>query len=157
MWRASSCAARLLSFCLFVLFRFFRLHLLFTRPFHAPVAGTSASRIQLCETKPISRGWAGMGEGWQGRPDCNRWAHARQTKPIPPEHTKDKHFGKESYGTLDTHKASAKQSQFPAGGHQWARACKVAQAATAKPKRAKQSQFLRSGIEAKYFGQKGLC
>ena len=34
-----------------------------------------------------------------------------------------------------------KRSQFPAGGHQWARAGKVAPAAAAGPKRAKQSQF----------------
>ena len=51
-------------------------------------AGEGPRRRKSCETKPMSRGRAGMGEGRQGRPCRYRWAKTCKTKPIPPEHNK---------------------------------------------------------------------
>ena len=55
----------------------------------ASSSGTIPARQKLplasvCETKPISRGRAGMGEGRQGRQCRYHWAKACETKPIPP-------------------------------------------------------------------------
>ena len=55
----------------------------------ASSSGTIPARRKLplasvCETKPISRGRAGMGEGRQGRQCRYHWAKACETKPIPP-------------------------------------------------------------------------
>ena len=59
------------------------------------------------------------------------------------------------YDTLDTQKASAKQSQFP-HGQQWARAGKAAGAAGGTH-RAKQSQFADGRVRSAYgSGSAGL-
>ena len=121
--------------------------------------------------------------GGQGRPCRCHWVKACQTKPISARTT----MGQSRQDASAAGGANrAKQSQFsdkrfmgkelrhagspggfcetkpiPAGGHRWTRAGKVAQAATAGAKRAKQSQFSHKrfmGKELRHVGSpRGFC
>jgi len=100
-----------------------------------------------CETKPIWAGRTKMGAGGRRRLRRHRRGSLRQTNPICPARAG-------SFAAAGDKRT--KRSQFPADGQERARAGKVVRTGTAGPKRAKQSQFLPSDTEGRYFAEKEL-